>query len=414
MSSEPSSHKTRSHSLMGGSSASIYMNCTGYFSIIQDLPPQESSPEADKGTLFHELLEISFHDFLEHKMSGTDPDIRYHLISGNKHVDDEMLQHIEECKIAIWEKGLDKFITGKAYGFEDYFSLGSVGDIQIGGPVDFWAVYRDKKGQRVGLLVDYKYGYTYVDEKKTWQLPVYACSMYEEFERKLDYIRAVILQPRAGGETWREVKFTRTQLEQKKKQILEVGKSVFLDKKVKFKAGDHCTWCPGNKLGICEARKDYLQAQSRLKLVREDTALPKAETLTDEQLVKVLEYKDDIIDFLTGCYSFALLKAKKGEKIPGYKVVKGTAKRKWKDNITEIAEGLKKQGIKNPLKEPEPSLRTITDIEKELRKLKGDADTAKRSLEDFTQYGNVPEILVPETDSRPSITSYRDLLPENS
>lgn len=410
-----SSHKTRAHSKMGGSSAGIYMKCTGYFSVLEHAPKEESSPDADLGTLFHEMVEMVCHDFLEHKREGTDPEIRFHLLSSDPRIDSEMVDHIESCKKVLWEKGLDKYITGKAYGFEDYFSLGEIGGVDIGGPADFWAVYRDKKGQRVGLIVDWKYGYHYVDEQKSDQLPHYAACMFEEFKRSgksLDYIRAAIVQPRASGpeDLWREVKFTAGQLEKRSEKIKKVAKDVFIDKKIKFLAGDHCTWCPGNKLGLCEVRKKYLQEQSGLMLARHDAALPKFESLSDEQLVKILEYKDDIIDFLKGAYSYTLLRVKKGQLLKGYKVVKGTAKRKWKDNIDEIANGLVKYKIQEPYRKWEPQLKTITEIQTELKKKVGDVEEAKSILENFTEYGNVPEILVPESDPRPSIQSYRDLL----
>lgn len=403
-----SNHKNRSHSIMGGSRASIYMKCTGYFSIIQDLPPQESNKDADQGTLFHEMMEIVVDDFLQYKLTGTDPDIRFHLLAGS--IDSEMKENIEECKNLVWEKGLDKFITGKAYGIEDYFSLGKIGDIDIGGPVDFWAIYRDKKGARAGLIVDYKYGYTYVDENTTHQLPHYATCMEESFDWKLDYIRTAVLQPRAGGETWREVKFTKQELEKRKKKIFQIAEDVFIHGKIKYHPGDHCTWCPGR--GSCAARQEYLSNKSKLLLVR-DVRLPNVRDLTDDQRARLLIYKDDIIDFLKAVYSDSIQQHKAGKTIPGFKVVKGTSKRKWRKETEEIVYKLNELGIKEPVVVKQ-ELKTITEIEKELKKLVGSSDEAKTLLQSCTEYGTVPEILVPESDPRPSVKAYRDLLDENN
>lgn len=404
-------HKERTHSIMGGSRAPIYYQCSGYFSIIKDLPPQESTEYADEGTLFHELMEVAVDDFLQHKIEGTDPDIRLHLMHKKEGVTDDMLADVEECKNLLWEKGLDKHVTGKVYFLEEKFVLETVGDVEIGGPIDFAFVHKDKKGLRGALVLDYKYGYKFVEVKRNLQLILYGCSIYMEFKRlgkPLAYVRVAVLQPRAGGEVWREEKYSAQQLEGWCRKFVKIAHDVFLHKKIKFKAGDHCQWCPGKP--ACGEHKKYLEEKSNLLLARSDALLPKPELLTDDQLVKILTYKDQISDFLKACYSHALTKHRAGKKIPGFKVVEGTAKRKWKEEDTEIAEGLKKEGVKDPWREPEPQLRTITDIEKELKKLKGSPDAAKACLENYTNPGNKPQILVPETDPRPSLGSYKDLL----
>lgn len=389
------------------------MKCTGYFSMVQDLPPEEKSEAADKGTLFHEMMEISLHDFLMHKVEGTDPDVRAHLIAANPDVDDEMINHIQECKKLIWDKGLDKHITGKAFDFETVFSMGTIGDIELSGSIDFWCVYKDKKGRRAGLIIDYKYGYTYVDENETEQLPFYATCMYEEFKTKhgkeLDYVEAVILQPRAGGEIWRKVKFTQNDLENKKKKIFKVGEDVFVHKKLKFKAGSHCRWCPAS--GVCPEQSQHLQNQSGLALVRQNE-LPDVEKLSAEQMQRLLLNKDAIDKFLKAVYSYALRSSKSGKNVPGFKVVNGTSKRGWKDEVEEIGAGLVRIGVKEPFRKQEPELKTIGDIEKELKKLGHSGDDAVSVLQPFTKKGTLPEILVPESDPRPSIKTYKELMKE--
>lgn len=409
--SQNTSHKERTHSIMGGSRATIFMNCTGYFAAIKGLPAQEPSKYADTGTLFHEMMEIVVHDFLQHKMEGTDPEIRYHLLSENRGVDEEMRGHIELCKNLLWEKGLDKYVTGKAFDLETYFSLGKCGDIDIGGPADFWAGYRDKKGLRAGLIVDWKYGFGYVDEKETEQLIHYATSMYQEFKRagkEFDYIRAAIVQPRAGGETWREVKFTKKELERRTVKVLQIAHDVFVEGKIKYKAGKHCEYCPAK--GDCDAHSSYLQKNASLLLADRKKELPDPKVLTPEQIANILKYKDEITDFLKECYSLALRRWKEGQKLPGWKVVNGTAKRKWLDEHQEIGLALVKQGLtETPFRKVKPELRTITEIEKELKKLHG-AEEAKSILANYTEVGALPEILVPESDARSPVKTYKDLL----
>lgn len=408
-------HSEREHSIMGTSRAPIYMECTGYFSAIEGLPPEEKSDASAAGDKFHETMEVVMHDFLEHKLYGSDAERSYERLKEDPEIDSEMWDHIEEAKKAVWEMGFEKSVTGKAYGLEEPFYLAEFEvnkkkKIKIGGAIDLWIVYRDKKGLKYGVVIDYKYGYKVVSEKSK-QLWCSATAMYQEFKelgKELDVVRAIIYQPRTQGASWKEVKYSAQQLVLKRNKFLQIADDVFVKGKVKFKAGDHCEWCPAR--GECKVRADYIQAQSGLSVIREKAALPKPEMLSTDQIEKVLTYKDDITNFLKACYSLALRKQMKKPFLKSFKLVEGISKRKFKKESSIVARALKEHGVKKPFRPPVDELITIGDAEKALKKAGKNNEEVKNILSHLTERGQAQKILVPLDDERTALPSYKDLL----
>ena len=401
-------HSERSHLPFSASQAHRLINCNGPIFYKDDIPEAPKSEHAAEGNEFHETLEILLNDFLEHKVLGTDPDIRAHLLTSKQ----EMLEHAYEARDIIWKEGLDQFITGKAYGFEDQFILDE--NLGIGGIADFWCIYRDKKNRKAALIVDYKYGYNYVSEDNNAQLAVYACSLREELLRSghdLDYVRVAIYQPRAGGKAYREFKFTAKALTTWKTKLLKAARKAFVEKKVQLKVGEWCTFCPA--MALCTAYKAKVEEESGLMLTRtEAQRLPSVEALTLEQKVKIVQWKDEIEKLLKAVYSDLLAQGRKGTAIPGLKVVAGNAKRKWKDETHEIADVLKTHGIKEPLRVSDPEPITITDAEKQLKKILKSEEKAKEVLGTLTTLQVSSDILVSSDDPRPAIKSYKQQLIE--
>lgn len=401
-------HGERKHLPFSASQAHRLINCNGPIFYKDILPEQETSETAKEGEKFHETLEILLHDFLEYKVNGTDAYARLESLKNT--ADDDMLTHAEEAVGIIWKEGLDQFITGKAYGFEDEFILDE--KLGIGGIADFWCIYRDKKGQRVALIVDYKYGYNYVDEENNAQLATYASSLRECLLRDgfdIDYARVAIYQPRAGGKVYREFKFTAKALTIWKTKLIKAARRAFIEKKIKLKAGDWCKFCPA--MSVCVEYKKNVEENSGLALARE-TPVPTIDKLTLDQQVKIVTWKDEIEKLLKASYSNLLSLGKKGITIPGMKVVAGVSKRKWKAEIFEIKEVLSEAGIKEPLRSFDPEPITIGDAEKQLKKLLGTEDLAKELLGKLTELSVSSELLVSENDPREGIKSYKQKLLE--
>lgn len=189
-----SSHADRAHSELGGSGALQWVNCQGSIFLARALPPQEPNESMLLGTEAHELAEMALEDFLNSKIENTDPDIRLHLSDAS----DEMKEHIDAYVQFVWKELLEESITGKAYGIETPFVLNE--ELEMFGTVDFWAVYIDDRGKRVGVICDFKYGYHKVEVEKNPQLAFYACALRkfcQDNNKDLDYVVTAIFQPRA-------------------------------------------------------------------------------------------------------------------------------------------------------------------------------------------------------------------------
>jgi hypothetical protein len=391
----------RLHAALGGSTANIWSNCPGSYFYKKDLPPQLPTKYTDEGTKAHSVAEVALEDFLESKISGIDPQRR--LLG----LDPEMVAHALAYVQALWDNCLEKSITGKFYGLEEKYILSE--EFDMWGYCDFWAVHVDDRAKRRGIIVDYKYGYNKVSIEKNAQLAFYACSLQEEFTEKgkeLDYVTAVIFQPRCEAEAYKEVKFTNTQLKQWRKKFLKAGAQIFLKKKPIFKVGDHCKWCPAK--AICKTYSRQMVSDTDLAIVDTKITLPVPEKLDDASLSKIILNADKLEEFLTACRKYGVARYVKGTPIPGTKCVAGTPRRKWKEDSDKIIAGLTKLGISSPA---EPKLRGITEINKELKNLFG-KDTAEKTLASFCDLSAPSITLVSLDDPRQAVANVKDLLTE--
>lgn len=391
------------HSPIGPSSLHRALNCTASVSLIEQMGPQKPSEASISGTRTHELLKIVLEDFLNWKIDGTDPDIRAELTRNPE--DAEAMSRVYEARNALWIKGLEQSITGKAYGIEEKLCLDEA--LGLWGTTDFWCVYTDDRARRTALVFDYKDGYYDVSAKGNPQLAAYLCALRAELKQRgkdIDHARGVIYQPRAQGEPWKETTFTPRQLDVWEKKFFKLAEQIYVKKKVKFKIGPWCELC--NAKGLCPEFDKHLKTKTELMLVERSNGFPSVERLPDSQISKIILHADEIKDFLKSAYAYGLSRHQKGDPLPGLKLVQGPSRRKWRDETHEIADALKNLGI-NPYQEPD--LKPLTTIERELTKAQ-DKEFAKNSVDSWTVKGVGSEILVPFDDPREALKSYADLL----
>lgn len=387
-------HKTRSHSVLGGSSALRWVNCPGSVFYTKDLPPEEASEAALEGTKAHELAEIALSDYLDHLIEGTDPNIRLELSSA----DETMKEAVEGYVKAIWENLLEKSLTGKAYGIEEFFCLDD--NLDMAGTVDFWAVYIDDRGKRVGVIADFKYGFHSVEPEKNAQLAFYACGLRKMLTDKgkdIDYVRAAIYQPRNGAKAYKETKFTRKVLIKWEDEFQKAAKRIFIDQKPKFKAGEWCRWCRAK--GICPTYKTSVETKTSLALIRpQEVKLPMPESLSDEQLAKIIINSGAITDFLKGCKDHAMSRYQLKNPIPGLKIVEGATRRTWAEDTIVLEKKLLELGLSRT-EICNYKLKGIGDLTKILKK--NDYDPV--ILDEYVTQTKPSLTLVSETDERPEI-----------
>jgi hypothetical protein len=394
-------HKERAHAPFGGSVAARRINCTGSYFLESQLPPQPASAAADEGTEAHECVEWALADFLYRKIEGEGIDL-VKPVHFNKYA-----QFAEDYVDTVWTKALHSSITGKSYAIETIVTINE--SLGMYGPCDFACVYSDERGRSCAIVIDYKHGYNFVPVEKNDQLAHYACGLREDVRRAgkdLEYIRAAIYQPRAGGETYREVTFTAKFLDSWKKRAIKAAEQIFVSKKAKFKCGEWCKFCRAKP--VCKAYAKQRTIETQLNLVDHATIeLPKVDMLSPEHIVKLVLHGDKLIDLVETAKKIAFDGCAANGEFHGLKLVEGRGKRGWDkgQDEDEIATQMKQHGIKTPYKE---SLRGITEIEKELKKLKPEAQA--KELMDCWTTKSVPKILVDSTDPRPAVACAKDML----
>lgn len=401
---EKQEHADRAHAPLGGSSAHRWANCTASVVLSRDMPKEPASAAALEGTAAHEVAEQMLALFLEYRLTGDQAKANTVI-----NADPALLEAGKDYVDTVWKSVLHEAITGKAYDIETKFTL----EAKLGmfGFVDFWCVYIDDRGKRVGVVVDFKYGFHEVEAEKNAQLAFYACAMREELTRagkNLDYVRAVIFQPKVEP-SYKEVKFTAKQLDTWRKKFFKAAEEIFVKEKPKFKVGDWCGFCPAK--GVCPKYVKEAQSKTALMLVEPEADLqnlPAPEALNDEALAKIILHGDMVEEFISACRKYALARARNGKALPGTKLVAGSSRRKWKENVSDIAEALMDYGIA-PWEE---KLIGLGEAEKALAA--GPSGMSKKEAKEivssFCDSTVPPILLVSEEDPRPKLSIGVDLL----
>lgn len=357
-----------------------------------------------EGTKTHEIAEIGLADYLNHRIEGTDPDIRIALLlSGDPEREERVRGYIQ----SVFEQALEGSVSGKAYEIEGKVSINE--DFGIFGYADFWAAYKDNKGRRAAIVVDLKDGREIV-EAETPQLKFLASGLLEEFRRdgiELDYVRAAIYQPRATEDKrYTEVKYSAKQLDTFKSKVLKLAEQVYIKQKYKFKTGKWCRYCKCQE--ICPEYGKSLENKTSLKLLdTKAVVFPTPETIPDETLRNIVLHKKAFEDFLKAAYKHVMARAIGATPIEGLKLVEGRGRRKIDESREEeIKVFFKSKGIE-PFKQ---KLKGITELKNELH-----AKKEKKTLVD--SYCTEPQrklILVDESDERPAVANALDLLKQQN
>lgn len=399
-------HGSRGHESLGGSSANRWTQCPGSVFLYQKVPPSEPGEAALLGTFAHEIGETKLEAFLNNRMYGDD---YRSAIAHLKCDDDDLWDHTDDYVELIWKNVLFESITDKLWGIEDKFYVHKA--LKMGGFVDFWCVYIDDRGKRVGVVVDFKYGYHPVSVEKNYQLAFYGTALRNWIRsegKDLDRIRCVVIQPRADIETYQETQYTAKQIDTWEKRFIKAAEQIYVKKKPKFKTGDHCKWCDAQ--GICVARQKEIERDSELIVVNpREVELPDVATVPDEVILKVLEKEDQILGYIKAAKAYALASARAGKVWTGWKLVQGKSRRQWKkDDDEEIAAGLAAYGVTDPFNR---KLKPLGTIEREVADMAGLSKAeAKEVVSTFCEQ-TVPGIsLVPESDPRLPVESFTQML----
>lgn len=245
-------------------------------------------------------------------------------------------------------------------------------------------------------ITDLKYGRgVEVSANENPQLRLYGVGALEAFGDILGWVETVtmtVFQPRIGNIETEEL--SALHLRAWRDSIIPIAEEA-LGHDARFGPSDAaCRWCPA--AGQCRAQLEWATAM-------DFAVIP--ETITGEELRAALDAIPAIESWCAAVKQYALDSVySHGKEVPGYKVVMSGGKRSIPDEELAL-EALELAGFTFD-QIGRRKLKTLGDLEKLLRR---SFDTV---LGPFVVKGKGSPSLVPETDSRPSVTPNQEAVRE--
>lgn len=241
-------------------------------------------------------------------------------------------------------------------------------------------------------VVDYKHGKGVpVSAPENPQLRLYGLGAYEAFHPLFSFssVRTTIVQPRLENIS-EETLSAEDLLRWAEDTVVAKAKLAWagLGEQV---PGEHCRWCAAK--AVCPAR-----AAIGLKVLQAGVEIGPG-ILNTEQLIDMLPYLDDAQQWIEDVRSYVESAALQGQRIPGYKLVRGKKPNRVWANTEEVEATLLRAGYPQDTFR-ETRLKPIGEVEKALGK------TAFQALlGGLVAQGEGKLILVPESDRRQEYSS---------
>lgn len=407
------------------SSASRWMTCTaspGYCSRNKDRLKKKGSYEAGEGDLAHKHVEAVVNAVIDMEVEVTealeflDMTEAHEYSKGSLNIE----SHEESWKKEISEAAT--FFLDKANG----------ADTSIEAKLPIW--YKEDQNGYVDYMFlkpesiviwDFKFGQgDKVFARNNLQMASYAMSVYEAYGELYGWtsktlVTLGIYQPRIWGdkkfEMWAVTvediqRFTKKMEETAQEIVQEPHGGIF---RPSTKA---CKYCPAREFcvpknkGLTEAlpmeiemlNLDEVQDAEEANALTEYAAgsLPLVEALTPEQVGAVLNVSGDITKWLNQLKEYAQDQLEQGKEIPGYKLVRTSGTRVWKDPVE--AERLLRQKLKKDGSFVSKLL-SVPQAEKALKGIKL-ASRFENLLEAQKTKTQGKPTLAKDSDKRPAIT----------
>ncbi|WP_129724697.1 DUF2800 domain-containing protein [Xylanivirga thermophila] len=377
------------HALLSASGADRWMACTPS-PRAEESVSEESSEFAKEGTFAHTLAELKLSLHLG-EISKKDYNKRLKELKTNEFYSGELEKYVD----VYVNFAIEKINEAKARTKDALILLEMRLDyspwVREGfGTGDLVLISDD-----VLEIVDLKFGKGIkVEAQDNSQLKLYSLGAINEFGLLYDIktIKMTICQPRLDHISTDEV--AADDLLDWAENIVKPLAELAYEGKGDFKSGDHCRFCRIRY--SCRKR-----SEDNLKLACLDFRPPP--TLTDEEIVEVLETIDDLVKWAKDVEEYAFKEAaNKGKQWPGFKLVEGRRTRRYSSE-EKVAKVLLDAGYEEE-KIFSKSLLSLTKLEKEL---------GKKEFEEIL--GDLIEIppgklkLVPDSDKRVAVKNSAEI-----
>lgn len=373
-------HAERAHARLSASGSSRWLSCPGSVRLEKGIPDQTSS-YAEEGTQAHEVAEAKLKAFLEGIVINTNV------------ADSEMDRFTDMYVEAVIERYREAqsvtkdsvMLLEQRLDFSEWVPDGfGTGDVVIiaDGTMD---------------IIDLKYGKgVKVEAENNSQLRLYGLGALHAFDYMYDIqkVRMTIIQPRLDHISTEEL--TVTDLLKWGEEVIKPGAELAASGEGELSAGDHCKFYKARV--TCRARAEY-----NLELIGEEFSTP--DTLSNDELAEILQRAKTIQNWVKDIIDYTLDRAvNHGETYLGFKVVEGTARRKYSD-VESVATKLLESGYgENAIYKPR-ELIGLTDMgklvgTKKLTDLLGDLIVKPQGS----------PTLVPVSDKRPELSSINSVV----
>ncbi len=335
------------HAVFSPSQSNIWLNCAFMAKMYKEqlVPKQESNQYAVLGTNIHHLA----YKILTGK--HTFGSVRAGKIYRGTPLSEE---DIAACKVYVqYVRKLRQRVGHENITYETRVQYSK----ELFGTVDCLALVKDTL-----YVIDYKHGSGVdVDAEHNTQLMLYAfMACQTPHLRGVKKVRIVIVQPRIWGN--KPIKIWDTDTEYLNKWYSAVVYDAMRPAKTpKYTSGLHCKYCPN--LAKCPKQPEVLGKLAGVDFsdMGENLPIP----TNEDALAQALDYAPIIQRWVASLYSEAFHRLQSGQSVPGYKLVRKQARRKWRRDFSadQISSKLIESGLSTPqiMKE---SLRSFTEIEK--------------------------------------------------
>ena len=390
------------HAILSPSSAARWLTCTPSGRLNEKLNARfgaKSSPFAEEGTRAHAIGELKIRRAVyeadhmtaaKHSRMSKAEQAAYIGINKNRfkalreaigEVDDS----IEHATDSYCDVVMHRYLTAKDVDSSTQLLLEQRVDLTRWVPASFGSSDAVIVSDRMLEVIDFKAGRGIpVSAEGNPQLRLYALGALAKFELLFDFpiVRYTIVQPRLDNLSEETIQ---------RDELLAWGESIRPAAEMAWKGtgefvpGEHCRFCSAK--AVCSAR-----VARGLKVF--EFGLDSPGMISDEQLADILPYLDDAEAWIQDIKTYAENQALHGQRIPGYKLVRGKKpNRVWSDP-EEVEATLLRSGF--PVDTfRETRLKPVGQVEKALGK-----STFQALLSGLTSQGEGKLILVPESDKR--------------
>lgn len=394
------------HSTLSPSSSDRWINCPASIRLSADAPPQPQSEAAAEGSVAHLLPEALVGGTadelsLMERVGTIVPYGKFKFTITDEMLDGALLFNnvVEEDKKKLTKPASINCLVEKRV-------IASSIDKQVWGKAD---TILFQKGNSL-FVYDYKYGRRYIVEAKdNSQALIYLIGAMNTFAgTAFDHLEIIIVQPRGehkNGPVRRWVVSKKEIVEFVDKARMAVGRTK--DPNQKPKTGKWCVFCPAKQvnaktgLPFCPAIREGLQKalETDFEIITTESvkALPSIDKMPLDKLALILDWEDEIKDWVKAAHERAKSILDSGGEIPRYKLVEG---RKGNRSYVEGAEKKVEAEFGDVLGEDaiyEPrKLKSAATIEK----LVGKKEFAALEVTERAKPG---QSIVPVSDKRPAV-----------